>query len=332
MRRSHKLLCLLVITLGLTGWATLNEHQVNTATRIEGGWDGNTDLKADNLLLDSIPNSWKGLGEGKTRLLYRDYEAVHGHPYTPRSQGSAPSCVGQAAAAGADFLAPAQIIGGANERAPVAGASAEVIYGLSRVEIGQIPPGFGGGSHCLWAAQAMQQYGVVPQLYFSEYGIDLSEPSPRLAIEFGKDGCPDPLEEEARKHPVLEYIQVRTYEDLRDAIFKGCPVIVGSNVGFGAKSGIARDSDGFLSPPRGWFARGKVWRHAMCFIGVSDEGRKGALLLNSWGPDWVKGPKRFDDCPEGTFFVDAAVVDRMLSQGDSFALHYFIGYSSYKLW
>lgn len=322
----------MVATLGLTTWAITNEQQVNNRTSVEGGWHGNTSLKADNLLLDSIPNSWKGAGEGKTRLLYQDYQTVHGKPYVPRSQGAAPSCVGQAAAAGVDFLAPAQITSGSKERAPTAGASAEVIYGLSRVEIGKIPTGFGGGSHCLWAAQALQQYGAVPQLYFSQYGIDLSEPSAKLAIEYGKNGCPDPLEEEARKHPVVEYIQVRNYEDLRDAIYKGCPVIVGSSVGFGAKSGNLRDSEGFLRPPRGWFARGKVWRHAMCFIGVCDEGRKGALIINSWGPDWVGGPKRFGDEPDGSFFVDADVVDRMLSQGDSFALHLFIGYQSYKVY
>lgn len=41
--------------------------------------------------------------------------------------------------------------------------------------------------------------------------------------------------------------------------------------------------------------------------------------------DWVTGPTR-NDQPEGTFWVDADTVDRMLRQGDSFALSAWVGF------
>ena len=70
----------------------------------------------------------------------------------------------------------------------------------------------------------------------------------------------------------------------------------------------------------------------MCAIGVVDQGRKGVLIINSWGENWVSGPNRFPDMPVGCFFVDADIVDSMIRQGDSFGIRGFHGYKSYRLW
>jgi len=70
----------------------------------------------------------------------------------------------------------------------------------------------------------------------------------------------------------------------------------------------------------------------MCIVGVADVDRKGCLLLNSWGSNWISGPKRFDDEPAGTFWVDADIIDKMLKEGDSYALKSFKGYARYQLW
>jgi hypothetical protein len=109
-------------------------------------------------------------------------------------------------------------------------------------------------------------------------------------------------------------------------------VVIGSSQGFG--EGVrTRDSEGFLVPPkRRWFNRGSTWNHSMVVIGVCDEGRPGAMFLNSWGPDWVKGPNRFPNAPKGCFWVDAEIVDRMVKQGDSFAIRSFKGYAAYNIW
>ena len=69
----------------------------------------------------------------------------------------------------------------------------------------------------------------------------------------------------------------------------------------------------------------------MLIIGMDDTGRRpGGLLLNSWGPDWISGPKRLGQ-PEGSFWVDADIIDRMLAQEDSFAPSSYFGYPKQEL-
>lgn len=303
-------------------------HRGGTYT---GGWS--EEYKIDRRLLDdkliwTVPE-WDGVGAGQTRLLYKDYKSVHGKTYVPRIQGPAPSCVGQSTAAAVDFLAAVEIRAGDPERVPPASADASVIYGLSRIEIGGVGPG-GGGSHNLWAAQALTEYGVVARLNYPLLGYDLREPSPSRCVQFGSAGIPTGLEMIARLHPVKDYISIDYYEECRDAIYMGCPVVVGSSQGFG-EGRLTRDKDGFLNPPRRAFFP-SVWNHSMVIIGVSDEGRRGCLVLNSWGDSWVNGPKRFGDEPEGSFWVDWEVIERMVQQGDSFALRGFRGYPNYRLW
>lgn len=315
-------------TIGLTLY--IQEHQLSQEperAEYDGGWEqvNKATKLADLSLLWTIPQEWQGGGEGQTRLLYQDYKKVHGFDYEPREQGDSPSCVGQAAAAAVDFLAAVEIVNGDREVAPPAKFSASVIYGLSRQEIGGLGPSKSGGSHCLWAAQALQRFGVVPKQNFPLIGVDLSQYTAKQAEYFGNYGVPVSLEALSRLHPVRDYINVDTYDEIRDSIYYGCPVIIGSSQGFGAKNGANRDADGFLNPPKRLFFP-SVWRHAMVAIGVSDQGRKGVLILNSWGSDWVQGPKRFGDEPEGSFWVDARIIESMARYGDSYALRNFKGY------
>ena len=302
----------------------------------EGGWSEKDKFDAqiarahDKNLHFSIPEEWKDKGKFQTRLLHQDYEKVHGEPYAARNQGKAPSCVGQAVAGAVDFLAAAEIVDGDRERAPPAQAAAGVIYGLSRQEIGELGPDVGGGSMNIWAVQAIQKYGVVASLNYPLLGQDLRQPSSARAIEFGRNGVPDGLEIIARLHPVKEYYSVNSYEDVRDAIYHGCPVVIGSNQGFG-NGKLTRDKEGFLNPPRRVFFP-SIWRHAMVCIGVCDSGRRGVLVLNSWGDEWVDGPHRFEGTPEGAFFVDASIIKRMVEQEDSYALEGFRGYREYRIW
>lgn len=275
--------------------------------------------------------AWSGKGVGKTRLLNNDWIRTHfGASYVPRTQGAVPSCVAQATATAADFLAVVEVMSGQPERAPPALASAAVIYGLARHEIAGLDGSDGGGAMVLWACQAIQEYGVVASLDYRLLGYDLREPSAVRCLQYGIDGCPDPLEGIAKMHPVHGYVSISSWEQLRDAIATGHPVIVGSNVGFG-EGQQTRDKDGFLKRPKHWWFDGYYWNHAMCIIGVCDKGRKGALIINSWGSNWVVGPKRFKSDPDGSFWVDADTIDEMMSQGDSFALVGFKGYPRFLI-
>ena len=64
------------------------------------------------------------------------------------------------------------------------------------------------------------------------------------------------------------------------------------------------------------------------FLSAVDDAfkRPGTLCQNSWGPNWISGPKRHNQ-PDGSFWIDADVLEkRILSQGDSWAYSNFVGY------
>lgn len=313
----------------LCGYVADNQSELH---RVKDGWATASTLYQDQdpYLLTGIPQEWAGTGIGRTRLLYQDYRQVTGQTYPPRTQGNAPSCVAAACAAAVDILTAVEIAKGEPERIPAEFVAIEPIYGLSRQEIGGLGPMAGGGSHCIWACQAIQRYGVCYQKDYALIGHDLSKYSTDRCKTFGREGVPDSLETVGQIHPVTDYIRINNYADLRDAIYNGCPCIVGSNVGFGKKSGAKRDSDGFLSPP--WLTA--PWAHAMAIIAISDDPeRPGALIINSWGSNWIGGPHKFGDEPPGSFWVDKKVVESMIEQGDCYALRNFKGFSNYgKLW
>jgi hypothetical protein len=52
--------------------------------------------------------------------------------------------------------------------------------------------------------------------------------------------------------------------------------------------------------------------------------------MNSWGPDWIDGPKRHDQ-PDGSFWIDAEVCDRMFREHDSFTGSDVVGYPAQSL-
>jgi hypothetical protein len=124
---------------------------------------------------------------------------------------------------------------------------------------------------------------------------------------------PDTLEPSLRRHPVKAATMVNRYEAARDMLASGypdrLPVIAASPI-----SGTPR-----ASPAQ------RIMVHQMAFIACDDaHTRPGLLCMNSWGPDWISGPKRHDQ-PEGSFWVDAEVATKMLRQGDSFALSGYEG-------
>jgi hypothetical protein len=254
----------------------------------------------------------KGTGEGKTVLLWEAEIAVTGK-ISIHNQ-TIGDCVSQGSAKVTHVLKCVQIASGKREdyRGDIA---TEDIYAGSRVEIGRGAVGTGDGSVGAWAAQYVTKYGT---LLRKKYGsIDLTKYSGARAKAWGapRAGVPDELEPIAREHPVQTTSLVQSYEEARDAIANGYPVSICSNQGFTE----TRDSDGFCR------ASGS-WPHCMAALGVDDAfKRPGLLILNSWGPSWVSGPKRHNQ-PDGSFWAEAATVDRMLRGGDSFAYSGYVGF------
>lgn len=270
-----------------------------------------------------------GSGKDKVVLLHKYLERAVG-TVIPHDQGIG-DCVGQAYGLGVDTLSATQIYGLGLEEEWKAKVSTEIAYAGSRYEIGYETHGTrnllsGDGSLGIYCAEFCQTFGT---LIRKDYGvIDLTTYDAQLSRSMGKTGVPDSLEPLVKEHPVKSFALVRNYEEVRDAIANGYPVIFCSSIGFNPNCNNhnrgGRDSEGFLN-------KCGTWYHAMLGFGVDDlSNRKGILIMNSWGSDWVGGPKRHDQ-PDGSFWVDAKTIDIMCAGQDSYALSGYVGFPSQKI-
>lgn len=193
----------------------------------------------------------------------------------------------------------------------------EVIYGGSRVEVGGGRVS-GDGSVGAWAAEFVRRYGVVPRGVHG--AADLTRYTEARCREFGARGLSADLEALARLYPVRGVANVRTWAEAKAAIRNGYPVAVCSRQGFTMR----RDSAGFCAPSG-------TWNHCMALIGVTESPRPGGFLLNSWGPSAHTGPVGVGNPSPAGFWADAAVLDRMLADGDSWAFSGFTGFPARRL-
>lgn len=264
----------------------------------------------------------KGSGDNKRVFLWKYLEQAIKGLIVPHDQ-SIGDCVSQGFALGIDVLTGVQIYLHHFPHRWVAEAATEPIYAGSRVEVGNGKIR-GDGSHGVWGARWVREWGVLlrqPYLdgkyTFTEYSGSLARRwahKCRSCTDWG-GGVPDELEAIAKEHPVRTTTLITTWEQARDAVANGYPVVVCSDQGFEDE----RDNQGFAR------ARG-TWYHCMLLAGIDTvSSRKGGLICNSWGPDWIGGPTRFDQ-PAGSFWADAEVIHKMLQQQDSFALSQYKGY------
>lgn len=296
------------------------------------GADGNRyatgrveDAEAASAFRASQPEKWFGdtpagrawlVGAPDTVLLTDAAKQVLGSHLPARNQGQVGSCVSFGTATAIEHLMLVQISRG--EAHDYHDLAQEVIYGGSRVEVGggRIR---GDGSVGAWAADFVKKWGVITRDKHGKY--DLRTYSEPLCRQWGRDGVPDDLEELARESPVRGVTGIRNYAELEKAILQGYPVAVCSDQGFST----TRDKDGFAR------ATG-TWQHCMAIVGVRGGSRPGAYLLNSWGPNWITGPKGPYDVPDGGFWADKDVVDRMCRQNDTWAFSDAVGFPQRNPW
>lgn len=253
----------------------------------------------------------RGSAENVQVRLVKALEQVTGQPFENHEQEIG-DCVSHGGTLAVDLLCAIEIVAG--EREEWRGKfSTEVSYGLSRVEIGggKIR---GDGSTGAWMAKALTQYGVI--LRGKHGNHDLSKYRPDLAKLWGRNGVPDELEPTVRDHPVAESPIVTSAQEAADSIANGNPIFVCSDRGFSSRT----DADGFLSPRGTWF-------HCMAVIGVDTKSdRKGFEIAQSWPESWIGGPAHKLGTVKSGFWADWDVVDRMLRQGDSYAVAGFKGF------
>lgn len=266
----------------------------------------------------AVTSQAKGGGRGKRALLYKFVEKANGGKFNTRLQ-TIGDCVSQGSGGAVDVLRAIQVCNGKGSW--VAETATEPIYAVSRVEIGKGQLGNSDGSVGAWAAEGVKKFGTLVRKKYGKY--DLTKYSGALAKQWGARGAglPDDLEPEAAQHLVETVSLVTTWEELCDAIAAGYPVTIASTQGFSN----VRDSKGFLKPQGSW-------PHQMVVMGTDDSSpRPGACIINSWGPDWVTGPKQFEQ-PDGSFWCDADVIEkRILSAQDSWAYSEYKGFPPKKL-
>lgn len=254
--------------------------------------------------------------EGK-RVVHWDYsKKVNKGRHFPTFAQEIGDCVSMGAANAVNYLAAIEIakLGDPEEYHP---AFQPYIYGISRVQIGGGRLGNSDGSLGVWAADGVRKFGV---LRADADGVPAYEGD--IAKRWGKSGPPDSFITIAKPHTIGNTAPVTTYPQVRDAIVNGYPITVASMQGFLMKPRVDRG--------KSWGVASGQWAHQMCFIGVDDDSaRPGCYVLNSWGPDAHGEPA--DDAPPGGFWVDAETVERMVSQGDSFAYTQFEGFPEQAL-
>lgn len=250
------------------------------------------------------------------RSLYKAHAAYHaGDPWVVGAQGIG-DCVGWGWGHGVDIQgAVSWELGDAPEWRT---SATEAIYGGSRVEArcgsDSCRGGYRDGSYGGAAAKFVHDFGILFRQPYPDLGFDLTEYSSRRAKDWGNYGCGGQgdngkADQVAKLHAVQQVVLCRTFEEAASLISAGYPVPVCSGRGFSSR----RDADGFCQ------ASGS-WSHCMCFVAVRYAPRPGLLCLNSWGPDWVEGPKWPDDMPDGSFWVEPKVAEGMLAGEDSFAV------------
>jgi hypothetical protein len=256
-----------------------------------------------------------GISKGQKALLWKYYETAVGKSFEPHSQPGEGDCVAHAYAAGVDILAACDIFMNSENEQWIANASVEMIYAGSRNEIGKGKLRGGGGSVGEWAAQYLQQYGVLHQLQYSNF--DLTGYSVSRSTKYRDKGVPDELEPVARQHPVKTYSLITSARVAFDALYAGQLIPICSNYAFSNK----RDADGFCKRDKR-----RKWYHCMLLAGFDDTtNRPGGLIINSWSA-WNSGPTRYEQ-PVGSFWVDAEVIDGMLNVWqDSFAISAYEGH------
>lgn len=216
----------------------------------------------------------------------------------------------------------------------------EAMYGGSRVEArgrvgdGRHGPvgGWNDGSTGSAIAKWLRDWGVVYRE--KRDGLDLTTYDPTRAKNWGAYGCGGQNDDGkadriASEHPVRHVSLVSTWYELAAAITSGYPVTVASSQGFATRT----DSSGVCEPAG-------IWMHQMVIIGIrfarnsppNVRAIDAALVLNSWGPNWITYGGRYPaDQLAGSFWVERRVIEQMLAAGDSWAIGRVQGWTFDKI-
>ncbi len=192
------------------------------------------------------------------------------------------------------------------------------LYGASRIDIGGEHGSHftGDGSVGAYAAEAANKLGVLPSDNPKCPTYNASN-----ARDWGRRGPPQWAKEAAAAFKVQTVAQMKTPDDVRDAICNGYPVTISSQFG----TNTIRPQDGRM------VARHDAnWGHCMCIVGYDGSGRQPYwYVLNSWGPDAHPAPMQGE--PPGGFWIDLKTMQYIVKTGDCWAFSSFVGFPAQDL-
>lgn len=144
----------------------------------------------------------------------------------------------------------------------------------------------GDGWHCPTASEvACKKGGVVLRQKYDD--VDLTSYSGRNAGLYGRRAPSGKLAEICSAHLAHQMTELSSFESIRDFLFNGYGVSTCGGEGLANK----RDENGVTR-------RQGSWAHAMAYVGADDRdvikqkyGGPLVLDLNSWGSDWIGGPR-----------------------------------------
>ncbi len=231
-------------------------------------------------------------------LLYKAWtEVLGGEPPYPAQQIG--DCVSFGHAHANDLLQCIEI--GLGEPTDYKETDTEFIYATSREIAGILSNQ--DGSFGSAAVKAMTQWGIVSREMLGSDGAYAGS----RAKSWGRTGAPQNVKDMAKPYLLGGAALVKTWDELVAAITSGYPVTICSDQGFT----MTRDQNGFCD------AHGS-WGHCMGVSGIRFD-IEGACVDQSWGKNTPDGPQVLGQ-PSFSFWAHRQTIERILSQGDSWAI------------
>lgn len=231
-------------------------------------------------------------------------------PNVPQQIGD---CVSWGAANAVNYLQAVQIIRG--PPAEFHPAYPPWIYGAGRVWVGKSHGSNfrGDGLVGAYAAEALQNYGCLRADHPKCPPYDGA-----TARQWGASGPPEWAKEVAKANLVQSIAQVQSAREAMDSIAGAhCPVTIASSW-WGT-------TDIPVVNGRRVAKRTTAWAHQQCLIAYDGSGAEPLFYcLNSWGPNAHPAPLQGE--PPGGYWIRWRDVDRICSEGDSWAISSFDGF------
>lgn len=231
-------------------------------------------------------------------------------PNVPQQIGD---CVSWGAANAVNYLQAVQIIRG--PPAEFHPAFPPWIYGAGRVWVGKSHGSHfrGDGLVGAYAAEALQIHGCLRADHPKCPPYDGA-----IARQWGASGPPEWAKEVAKANLVQSIAQVNSAKEAMDSIAGAhCPVTIASSW-WGT-------TDIPVVNGRRVARRTTSWAHQQCLIAYDGSGAEPLFYcLNSWGPNAHPAPLQGE--PPGGYWIRWRDVDRICSEGDSWAISSFNGF------